>query len=421
MTLIALGINHKTASVVLREKVAFAPESIVSALSSLRQSLGAEESVILSTCNRTELYVAADRINKDDVVNWLAQFHGVAAGDIANNSYLFESRQAIEHIMRVASGLDSLILGEPQILGQVKQAYMSAKNSGAIQGHFERLFQHIFSVAKKVRSDTDIGANAVSVAFAAVQLSKQIFSSLAKTNVLLIGAGETIELVGKHLNEQSVQKITVANRTLSRAQELAQQIGAEVVTLAQVPSILHQADIVISSTASTLPIIGKGMVESALKDRKHKPIFFVDLAVPRDIESEVAELDDAYLYSVDDLQHIVEQNLANRQQAADEAENIIQLQVKEFYNWQNSQASVDTLKTFRQQNYEIKEKLQERALSQLAEGKDPQQVVIELSNKLTNALLHAPTKALNQAASEQDEQTLSILKNTLGLQSEQQD
>ncbi len=419
MTLIAVGINHKTAPVNLREKVAFPAESMVDALASLRDTLGAQESVIVSTCNRTEVYVSLQESAAQSVVRWLSSFHGVDANELSSNSYILTDDKAVNHIMRVASGLDSLVLGEPQILGQVKQAYTSAKHSGTVNTQFERLFQNTFAVAKKVRSETDIGANAVSVAFASVQLAKQIFSSLDKTRVLLIGAGETIELVGKHLRDNGVCGLTVANRTLSRAQGLAEQIDAKVITLAQIPSMLHESDIVISSTASTLPIIGKGMVESALKDRKHKPIFFVDLAVPRDIESEVGELDDAFLYSVDDLQHIVEQNLANRQQAAEDAQGIIEQHVQYYLDWQKSQASIDTLKTFRQQNQDVKEKLQRKALSQLAEGKDPEQVIIELSNKLTNALSHAPTKALSRAATEQNQSKLALLKESLGLDIDQ--
>ncbi len=426
MTVIAIGINHKTASVALREQVAFSAETIAEAFASLRRELGIDESVILSTCNRTELYIGTadtpsyetltSSPDKAKIMKWLADFHQVDSEELASNSYVLDNSSAIEHVMRVASGLDSLILGEPQILGQVKQAFNSAKNSGVVGSQFERLFQQTFSVAKKVRTETEIGANAVSVAFAAVQLSKQIFSSLSQSRVLLIGAGDTIELVARHLKENGANRITVANRTLSRAQDLAKQIDAQVITLAHIPQFLHEADIVISSTASTLPILGKGMVESALKDRKHKPIFFVDLAVPRDIESEVAELDDAYLYTVDDLQHIVEENLASRQHAAAEAESIIQNQAKLFVDWQKSLQSIDMLKEFRQQNEEIKNKLMEKALSQLAEGKDPQKVVIELSNKLTNALLHSPTKALSRAASEQDEDQLKLLHQSLGLQ-----
>lgn len=419
MTLIVFGINHKTAPVELREKVAFSADTLVDALKSLRAQTGAYESVIVSTCNRTEVYANSDDMKVDDLASWLAEFHGLAVSDLLKNSYQHDRDDAVKHIMRVASGLDSLILGEPQILGQVKQAFANARNSGTVNGSFERLFQQTFSVAKKVRSETEIGANAVSVAYAAVQLAKHIFSSLSSSHVLLIGAGETIELVARHLKEQDVKSLTVANRTLARAQEVAEPLGGEVITLAQLPHHLHDADIVISSTASQLPIIGKGMVESALKERRHKPIFFVDLAVPRDIEGEVNELDDAYLYTVDDLQHIVTQNLASRHSAAKEAEKMIDLQAQDYMLWLQAQGAIDVLKDFRTQSEEQKDKLQNRALNQLAEGKDPEQVLIELANKLTNSLMHAPTKALKSAALNQDHQKLALLRQVLDIKSSQ--
>jgi glutamyl-tRNA reductase len=419
MTLIVFGINHKTAPVELREKVAFSADTLVDALKSLRAQTGAYESVIVSTCNRTEVYANCENMKVDDLANWLAEFHGLAVSELLNNSYQHDHDNAVKHIMRVASGLDSLILGEPQILGQVKQAFANARNSGTVNGSFERLFQQTFAVAKKVRSETEIGANAVSVAYAAVQLAKHIFSSLRSSNVLLIGAGETIELVARHLKEQEVKSLTVANRTLARAQEVAQPLGGDVITLAQLPSHLHNADIVISSTASQLPIIGKGMVESALKERRHKPIFFVDLAVPRDIEGEVNELDDAYLYTVDDLQHIVTQNLASRHSAALDAEKMIDAQARDYILWLQAQGAIDVLKEFRTQSEEQKEKLQNRALNQLAEGKDPEQVLIELANKLTNSLMHAPTKALKSAALNQDHQKLAFLRQALDIKSSQ--
>lgn len=416
MTLIAFGINHKTAPVELREKVAFTPDSLIEALVSLRKLTGAQESVIVSTCNRTEVYAQSEDLDAKKIGQWLADFHNVDSDELQHNSYRHDQQCAVEHLMRVASGLDSMILGEPQILGQVKQAFSDAKNSGSVEGSFERLFQQTFLVAKKVRSETDIGANAVSVAFASVQLAKHIFSSLEKVRVLLIGAGETIELVAKHLREQKVKRITVANRTLARAHDLAETLGADVLTLSQIPNKLHEADIVISSTASQLPIIGKGMVERALKARRHNPIFLVDLAVPRDIESEVSELDDAYLYSVDDLQHIVEQNLASRHNAAKEAEKMILEQANTYMQWSQSQGSIDILKDFRQQGENQRDKLQTRALNQLAEGKDANEVVLELANKLTNTLLHAPTKALKEAAENQDDERLEILKKALDVQ-----
>lgn len=415
MTLIAFGINHKTAPVALREKIAFSPDAIVQALASLRQVTGATETVILSTCNRTEIYAQLDDEQILNIVIWLANFHDVETKELQDNSYLFTEQEAAVHIMRVACGLDSMMLGEPQILGQVKQAFTDAKNSGVIKGNFERLFQHTFSVAKKVRNETDIGANAVSVAYASVQLAKHIFSSLEKSRVLLIGAGETIELVAKHLFEQEVKSLTVANRTLARAQKIAEPLNASVLTLAQIPQHLKEADIVISSTASQLPILGKGLVQSALKERKHKPMFFVDLAVPRDVEAEVAELDDAYLYTVDDLQQIVEKNLANRQDAAALADEMVAQQVQQFMRWQQSQLSIDVLKGFRDQSALQRDTLVNKALNQLADGKNAEQVVIELANKLTNSLIHAPTKALKNAASEQDSKQLTILIDALAL------
>jgi len=418
MTLIAFGINHKTAPIELREKVAFSPDVLVHALASFAALTGAQEAVIVSTCNRTEIYAQAEHMDSQIIHHWLAEFHRLDPEALRENSYHFEQQDAVNHIMRVACGLDSMILGEPQVLGQVKQAYSDARNSGLVKSEFERLFQHTFSVAKKVRTETEIGANAVSVAYASVQLAKHIFSSLEKSQVLLIGAGETIELVAKHLFQQNVKKLTVANRTLAKAALIAEPLGASVLTLAQIPHHLKDADIVISSTASQLPILGKGMVERALKERRHKPMFLVDLAVPRDIEGEVGDLDDAYLYTVDDLQHIVEKNLASRQDAAKQAQQMIDQQVMEFMQWRQAQSSIDVLRNFRQQSESQRDTLVAKGVKQLAEGKDAQQVLNELANKLTNTLIHSPTKALKKAAHEQDEQGLAFLKESLGLDSD---
>jgi glutamyl-tRNA reductase len=402
MTLLALGINHKTAPVALREKVAFTPDSLVEALASLKKLDGVDESVIVSTCNRTELYVNANDESGQKLLKWLSDFHRLDINEIANNSYVLSQDDAVKHIMRVASGLDSLILGEPQILGQVKQAYGDAKHSGMINSEFDKLFQHTFSVAKRVRSETEIGANAVSVAYAAVQLAKHIFAELPKRSVLLVGAGETIELVAQHLKEQGVTKLAVANRTVARAEALAETLGASVYTLSQVPEHLKDFDIVISSTASQLPLIGKGMVEKALKQRKNMPMFLVDLAVPRDIESEVNELGDAYLYTVDDLQHIVQKNLENREQAAQEAEKLIEKQAGDYMTWKQSQQSIDLVRQYRQKGMAQRDDIVEKAKAQLAEGKDADAVLEEMAYKLTNALLHPTTLALREAAMHDD-------------------
>ncbi|GFD89205.1 glutamyl-tRNA reductase [Tenacibaculum sp. KUL152] len=402
MTLLALGINHKTAPVALREKVAFTPDSLVEALASLKKLEGVDESVIVSTCNRTELYVNTQDESGQKLLQWLSDFHHLDVQEISNNSYVLAQDEAVKHIMRVASGLDSLILGEPQILGQVKQAFGDAKHSGMINSEFDKLFQHTFSVAKRVRSETDIGANAVSVAYAAVQLAKHIFAELPKRSVLLVGAGETIELVAQHLKEQGVSKIAVANRTVARAEALAETLGASVYTLSQVPEHLKDFDIVISSTASQLPLIGKGMVEKALKQRKNMPMFLVDLAVPRDIESEVNDLGDAYLYTVDDLQHIVQKNLENREQAAIEAEKLIDKQAGDFMTWKQSQQSIDLVRQYRQKGMAQRDDIVEKAKAQLAEGKEAEAVLEEMAYKLTNALLHPTTLALREAAMHDD-------------------
>ncbi|AXR08426.1 glutamyl-tRNA reductase [Salinimonas sediminis] len=414
MTLLALGINHKTAPVALREKVAFTPDSLVAALSSLKQHAGVDESVIVSTCNRTEIYVNGNE-PQARLINWLADFHRIDVNTISSHSYQFEQEDAIRHIMRVASGLDSLILGEPQIFGQVKQAFNDARHSGTINAEFERLFQHTFAVAKRVRTETEIGANAVSVAFAAVQLAKHIFSALPKRSVLLVGAGETIELVARHLKEQGVERICVANRTVARAQALAETLNADVLTLSQVPEQLHSFDIVISSTASQLPLIGKGMVERALRKRRNMPMFLVDLAVPRDIESEVNELGDAYLYTVDDLQHIVEQNLASREEAAREAEAIIDSQIDVYVNWKQAQQSIDLVRQYRAHGANQRDELVEKALNQLADGKQAEEIIKELAYKLTNSLMHGPTRMLRDAATQNDTTLTQWLSHSLEL------
>ncbi len=412
MAIFALGINHKTAPVALREQVAFAPEQLPEALRELTTLTSISDAVILSTCNRTELYFNGSANQAEQVIAWLAQFHAVNATELQPHLYLHQDNAAAEHLMQVAAGLDSLVLGEPQILGQVKQAYNQARNAGTVNPQFERLFQKTFAVAKQVRTDTDIGANAVSVAFAAVSLARQIFGNLSKVKVLLIGAGETIELVAKHLKEQGAPQLTVANRTYERAVLLAEQFGASAITLAQVPTQLADADVVISSTASTLPIVGKGMVEQALKQRKHKPMFLVDLAVPRDIEEQVGELEDAYLYTVDDLQSIVAQNLNNRQQAAEQARQMIAVGVAEFSQWLTLQGNVDWVRDYRQRCEAVRTELLAKAVNQLAAGQEAEKVLAEFSTKLSNRLMHSPTKAIRQLVQD-DELPKQSLINTL--------
>ncbi len=359
------------------------------------------EVAILSTCNRTELYLVQEgdiKLTQERLVKWLESYHNVPAATILPSLYWHQDQQAVNHMMRVACGLDSLVLGEPQILGQMKQAYNHAKAAGSMALIMDRLFQRTFGVAKQVRTDTDIGTSAVSVAFASVNLAKHIFASLEKTRVLLVGAGETIELVAKHLYENNVGKITVANRTIARAENMAKQVGADVITLAQIPEHMSQADIVISSTGSTLPIIGKGMVEQALTKRRHQPIFMVDLAVPRDIEEQVGDLEDVFLYTVDDLQSIISQNLENRRKAAVEAQSIVNNQSDNFMSWLRGLNTQDTIISYREQCLSERDLLLEKAILQLQTGKHAEAVVGELATKLTNKFMHAPTSALQSAA-----------------------
>ncbi|MGD2172977.1 MAG: glutamyl-tRNA reductase, partial [Gammaproteobacteria bacterium] len=305
MALLSLGINHLTAPVDIREKIAFAPEHMRQALGELQDIPAINESVIVSTCNRTEIYCDASSDCSEVITHWLTAHHGINDDGLSPYIYRHSDQEVARHLFRVASGLDSMVLGEPQILGQLKDSYDQARGGKSINSILDRLFQHSFSVAKRVRTDTDIGSNPVSVAFAAVNLSKQIFGNLEKLHALLIGAGETIELVSRHLRSQQIGSMTIANRSVERARVLAEEVGAEAVQINAVPEQLVRADIVISSTASQLPILGKGATESALKQRKHRPIFMVDLAVPRDIEPEVGKLQDIYLYTVDDLKTVV--------------------------------------------------------------------------------------------------------------------
>ncbi|EGR0308610.1 glutamyl-tRNA reductase [Vibrio cholerae] len=415
MSLLAIGINHNTASVELREKVAFGPEKLSLALNQLSTSSHVKGGVILSTCNRTEIYCDVRSASKNKVIEWLSQFHQVSLDELKPSLYVHEEQAAIRHLMRVACGLDSLVLGEPQILGQVKQAYAEARENHAVNPATEKLFQKAFSVAKRVRTETEIGGSAVSVAYAACTLAKHIFESLADATVLLVGAGETIELVAKHLAGHHCKRMIVANRTRERALSLAQQFSADVIALNEIPDYLAQADIVISSTASPLPIIGKGMVESALKARRHQPMLLVDIAVPRDIEPQVGKLNDAYLYSVDDLQSIVDSNIEQRKVEAIQAEAIVSEESATFMSWMRSLQAVDSIRDYRKQANEAREELLNKSLQALAAGGDPEKLLIELSNKLTNKLIHTPTRALQTAAEQGEPAKLAVIRQSLGL------
>ena len=417
MTLLALGINHKTAPVSLRERVTFSPDTLDLALDSLLAQPMVQGGVVLSTCNRTELYLSVEEQDNlhEALIRWLCDYHNLNEEELRNSLYWHQDNDAVSHLMRVASGLDSLVLGEPQILGQVKKAFADSQKGHLKASELERMFQKSFSVAKRVRTETDIGASAVSVAFAACTLARQIFESLSTVTVLLVGAGETIELVARHLREHKVKKMIIANRTRERAQVLADEVGAEVIALSDIDERLKEADIIISSTASPLPIIGKGMVERALKSRRNQPMLLVDIAVPRDIEPEVGKLANAYLYSVDDLHAIIQSNLAQRKAAAVQAESIVQQESTNFMAWLRSQGAVETIRDYRSQADQIRAEMEAKALAAIAQGANVEQVIHELAHKLTNRLIHAPTKSLQQAAGDGDVERLQLLRDSLGL------
>ncbi|HLV17160.1 MAG TPA: glutamyl-tRNA reductase [Pseudomonas sp.] len=415
MAFLALGINHKTASVDIRERVAFTPEQMVEALQQLCSRTPSSEAAILSTCNRSELYLHQDDLQPDRVLEWLADFHRLSLDELRQCAYVHADEQAVRHMMRVASGLDSLVLGEPQILGQMKSAYAVAREAGTIGPLLGRLFQATFSTAKTVRTDTAIGENPVSVAFAAVSLARQIFSRLENMQALLIGAGETITLVARHLHEQGVRRIVVANRTLERARNLADEFGARAVLLSDIPDELVNSDIVISSTASQLPILGKGAVERALKLRKHKPMFMVDIAVPRDIEPQVGELEDVYLYTVDDLHEVVEENLKSRQGAAMAAEELVSLGADEFMARLRELAAVDVLKAYRQQAERLRDEELAKAQRQLQNGGKAEDVLAQLARGLTNKLLHAPSVQLKRLTADGRLDALAVAQELFAL------
>lgn len=398
MPFIALGLNHQTAPIALRETVAVEAGQLPDALKTLQALNGVHEAAILSTCNRTEIYAHIDTGEEAQLMQWLSQQHGLSADSLQTYCYQHRDAQAVKHLFRVAAGLDSLILGEPQILGQVKMAWQAARDAQSVNGMLDRLFQQTFSVAKRVRTDTRIGAHPVSVAFAAVRMAQRLFTEMDRAAVMLIGAGDTIELAARHLSDAKVKRLLIANRTLEHAQVLASQHGGVALPLHDIDRHLSEADIIISATASREPILNKQMIQTALKSRKHKPMFLLDLAVPRDIAADVADLPDVYLYTVDDLEQVIEDNRASRREAANEAEVIIDLQVQHFVAWSQAQGNQNALKKLRSSGEQTRDALLEQAREQLANGQDPKIVLELLAHQLTNKLLHAPSAALRQAA-----------------------
>ncbi len=407
MQLYAFGLNHQTAPLAVREQVAFNADGMENALRDLVENGAAKEAAILSTCNRMELYCNAAQ--PDHAIDWLAQYHHLPRKDLEPYLYTLPRELAVKHSFRVASGLDSMVLGEPQILGQMKQAVRQAEQAGTMGFLLHKLFQRTFSVAKDVRTQTEIGANLVSMAAAAVRLAERIFPSISEQRVLFIGAGEMIELNAVHFAARNPKHITVANRTLDRAQTLARRINGSAITLAELPEQLAQHDIIVTCTASQLPILGKGMLERALKTRKHKPLFIVDLAVPRDVEAEVAQLDDVFLYSMDDIAEVVKDGLDARQGAVKEAEVIIDSSVSDFVHWLESREVVPTIRALRDHAERSRRHELDKALKLLAKGESAEKVLDALSSGLTNKFLHAPTHALNQVHGNDRENFLEVV------------
>lgn len=397
MSLLACGINHKTAPLSIREKIVFSQEVMPRPLHDLISQTKIHEAAILSTCNRTEVYcIGAD---SESVIAWFSDQQQLPLQSFASHLYLHQDKSAVQHILRVASGLDSMVLGEPQILGQLKTAYQQAHDAGTVGKELGRLFQYVFSVSKQVRTETQVGAHPVSVASAAVDAAKHIFADLTQVKVLCIGVGETIELVSQYLQKMGVEKFWIANRTFARAEKLAQQLLGHAISLDKIAEILPQADMVVTATASLLPIIGKGAVERALKIRKRRLMFMVDLAVPRDIEPEVGELSDVFLYTLDDLQGIIQKNLQGRQQAAQQAEKLIDAHADEYMQSFNLLEAVPLIRAYREKMAELSANELADALQLLHSGAmSPEQLLERLAHRLTNKFLHAPTNQLRQAA-----------------------
>jgi glutamyl-tRNA reductase len=398
MSLLAFGLNHNTAPLALRERVCIGHEAVPEALARLRENSGVEEAAILSTCNRTEVYCSLGDREPAEALDWFQHYHGLAGEQLRRHLYTHPNAQAVKHVMRVASGLDSMVIGEPQVLGQLKSAYNTALAAGSIGNLLNRLFQHSFSVAKEVRSRTAVGHHPVSVAFAAVRLAQHIFGDLRDYTALLLGAGETVELAARHLHKNGLGRMIVANRSLAKAQALAADFGAYAISLTDLHQHLNEADIIIGATASPVPLINRVDMIEAIRHRRHRPVFIVDIAVPRDIDPTVGDLDDVYLYTVDDLREVIDENLRNRHEAALEAEEIINAEVVTFMDWMLSRDAVSTIRALRGQALTIQNEIVESAKRKLNQGADPEQLLHEVTRALANKLIHHPTTQLRDAS-----------------------
>ncbi|MEZ5462706.1 glutamyl-tRNA reductase [Dokdonella sp.] len=417
MALITLGLNHLCAPIALRERAAFAPDSTPDAVAELIAQPGVREAAILSTCNRTELYCNVEPGAESSPFVWLHQHRQLHGENIEEFVYRHHDADAVRHLFRVATGLESMVLGEPQILGQVKDAYSFARQARGLEAPLERLFQNTFSVAKRVRSDTRIGANTVSVAFTAVRLAEQVFTDLNEACVLLIGAGETIELTARHLTEARVRRLIVANRTLDNAQALAGRFGGYAIPLDDLEKHLAEADIVISSTASREPVLTRPMVAAAIAARRRRPMFLVDIAVPRDIAPDVGKLDDVFLYTIDDLREVIDENLRSRQQAAREAEAMIELSVEHFMDWWRALDLRNPVSMVRRDAEASRDEILNKARQLLARGRSPEEALDYLAHTLTNKLLHAPSANLRAAALRGDSELLHAAEKLFDAQS----
>ena len=436
MALALVGINHTTAAIELRERVAFPPEIVTDALKQLAALEAVAEVVIVSTCNRTEIYLAfyepedvaseagqmhANRqlVDKQQLItNWLANFHKLPEEQLQETVYSYGEEDVVRHLMKVACGLDSMVLGEPQILGQIKSAYAMSKDLQVVGSALGRAFQGAFTIAKEVRTDTAIGENPVSVAYAAVALAERIFSNLSTLSVLLIGAGRTIELVARHLADKGVSKMVVVNRTLDNALELAEKFSGHGALLSDIPEQLVHADIVVSSTNSQLPLLGKGAVERALKQRKHKPMLLIDLAVPRDIEAEVGEIADAYLYTVDDISEVIEDGVKSRTEAAGQAESIIERGIEDYLKQLRSLNAVGTLRAFREKADAIRDQELQRALRALEKGESAEAVLTSLARAITQKFIHSPSVQMKKASAEGRNELLELTQELFDLDDE---
>jgi glutamyl-tRNA reductase len=395
----SLSVNHQLATVATREKVAFTQNELAPAIKALKSIAGIKACVIFSTCNRSEIYVNCDiEDNREILSQFLASTHGIEHASLLQYISYFEGDKAIEHICSVAAGLDSLVLGETQIFGQLKEAYQFSKEHNALDKTLEKLFQHAFATAKKVRTETKIGSSPVSVAYCAVKLSEKIFTDLSNQTVLLIGAGEMIELSAQHLHQKGVKRMIIANRTVENTHDIAIRYNAETINLKQLSEYLHLADIVISSTAAPVPIIGKGLIETVLVQRKHQPMLLIDLAIPRDIEPESEQLEDIFLYTVDDLQQVIEGNIESRKQEKVLAEKIIEKENIEFRAWLDSIPNEAIIKEYNKQANQVKDDAINSAMKKLDSGVDADAVVKELADRLTSKLLHAPFQNIKKTA-----------------------